>query len=255
MASASEENRGFERPAPRTEIDRLRARAALALAVASVSVGFIVGRASVWLVPFEARGSRVAEVSSASPGPQAERQTAELPAGKSSKPPLPLPPPGQAKAEQPPAKAEQAPARTEQAPAKSEQAPAKEAEAQRSAEARTADGREAGRSPAVREASRAAEPREASPPAPADRAKSPAEAEPARPPVVLINPGAAQGSQSGKRADDEPAASGSRGTSQPGMAAAAGAEECQRRFSSFRSSDGTYQPYGGGPRQRCPLLR
>jgi hypothetical protein len=30
---------------------------------------------------------------------------------------------------------------------------------------------------------------------------------------------------------------------------------CERRYSSFRRSDGTYQPYGGGARQRCPLLR
>jgi BA14K-like protein len=30
---------------------------------------------------------------------------------------------------------------------------------------------------------------------------------------------------------------------------------CERRYSSFRRSDGTYQPYGGGTRQRCPLLR
>jgi hypothetical protein len=30
---------------------------------------------------------------------------------------------------------------------------------------------------------------------------------------------------------------------------------CERRYSSFRRSDGTYQPFGGGPRQRCPVLR
>jgi BA14K-like protein len=30
---------------------------------------------------------------------------------------------------------------------------------------------------------------------------------------------------------------------------------CEKRYSSFRRSDGTYQPYGGGARQRCPLLR
>jgi hypothetical protein len=30
---------------------------------------------------------------------------------------------------------------------------------------------------------------------------------------------------------------------------------CDARFRSFRWSDGTYQPYGGGPRMLCPYLR
>ena len=30
---------------------------------------------------------------------------------------------------------------------------------------------------------------------------------------------------------------------------------CDDRFRSFRWSDGTYQPYGGGPRRLCPYLR
>jgi hypothetical protein len=36
---------------------------------------------------------------------------------------------------------------------------------------------------------------------------------------------------------------------------APGLEECERRYSSIRRSDGTYQPFGGGPRMRCPHLR
>lgn len=32
-------------------------------------------------------------------------------------------------------------------------------------------------------------------------------------------------------------------------------EECDDRYNSFRWSDGTYQPYGGGPRRLCPYLR
>jgi len=34
-----------------------------------------------------------------------------------------------------------------------------------------------------------------------------------------------------------------------------GIAACERRYSSFRRSDGTYQPFGGGRRLRCPLLR
>ncbi|MEZ5844603.1 MAG: BA14K family protein [Hyphomicrobiaceae bacterium] len=32
-------------------------------------------------------------------------------------------------------------------------------------------------------------------------------------------------------------------------------QRCDDRFKSFRWSDGTYQPYGGGPRRVCPYLR
>lgn len=31
-------------------------------------------------------------------------------------------------------------------------------------------------------------------------------------------------------------------------------ERCANNFRSFRFSDGTYQPYGGGPRELCPYL-
>jgi hypothetical protein len=34
----------------------------------------------------------------------------------------------------------------------------------------------------------------------------------------------------------------------------AAAGQCEKRYSSFRRSDGTYQPFDGGPRKRCPLL-
>lgn len=32
-------------------------------------------------------------------------------------------------------------------------------------------------------------------------------------------------------------------------------ERCDDRYRSFRYSDGTYQPFGGGPRRLCPYLR
>lgn len=32
-------------------------------------------------------------------------------------------------------------------------------------------------------------------------------------------------------------------------------EDCDDTYVSFRWSDGTYQPYGGGPRRLCPYLR
>lgn len=36
---------------------------------------------------------------------------------------------------------------------------------------------------------------------------------------------------------------------------AAGVAECESRYSSFRRSDGTYQPFGRNSRQVCPFLR
>jgi outer membrane biosynthesis protein TonB len=36
---------------------------------------------------------------------------------------------------------------------------------------------------------------------------------------------------------------------------AAGVAECESRYSSFRRSDGTYQPFGRSSRQVCPFLR
>jgi hypothetical protein len=32
-------------------------------------------------------------------------------------------------------------------------------------------------------------------------------------------------------------------------------EECDSQYRSFSWSDGTFQPYGGGPRELCPYLR
>jgi len=74
----------------------------------------------------------------------------------------------------------------------------------------------------------------------------------AAPSVKVINPSPGE-----RRAAAEPVSNSdgndSRGAEteidRPGIAA------CERRYSSFRRSDGTYQPYGGGSRQRCPLLR
>jgi hypothetical protein len=69
----------------------------------------------------------------------------------------------------------------------------------------------------------------------------------------LINPGSAD---AGRDAQDRGASRReSAAAAAPGNPTPAGSEECARRFSSFQPSDGTYQPYGGGRRERCPLLR
>jgi len=83
--------------------------------------------------------------------------------------------------------------------------------------------------------------------APEPAAKTPA---PGR--LVVINGGSA--ANAGRAAVNGP----------PGIAGAAAQADkpddaafgqCERRYSSFRRSDSTYQPLDGGPRRRCPLLR
>ena len=85
------------------------------------------------------------------------------------------------------------------------------------------------------------------PPTPDQSVVSPELAAPKAP--VALNAGA-----DGFRTTDDrqPMAAGRQ---EPDRSADDTAGQCERRYSSFRRSDGTYQPFDGGPRKRCPLLR
>lgn len=73
---------------------------------------------------------------------------------------------------------------------------------------------------------------------------------PVAPDFTIKNPdSAAKGSDLGEERRSKPA---SDALDRPDAAAL---EQCQRRYSSFRASDGTYQPLDGGPRRACRLLR
>lgn len=67
---------------------------------------------------------------------------------------------------------------------------------------------------------------------------------------VLLNAGST--ANDAVAADSNPPIAAGAGPYNPGDIAVA---QCGRRFSSFRQSDGTYQPLDSGPRKRCPLLR
>jgi BA14K-like protein len=85
------------------------------------------------------------------------------------------------------------------------------------------------------------------PPAPDQSVISPEPAVPKAP--VALNAGA----DAFRTTDDrQPMAPGRQ---EPDRSADDTAGQCERRYSSFRRSDGTYQPFDGGPRKRCPLLR
>jgi BA14K-like protein len=67
--------------------------------------------------------------------------------------------------------------------------------------------------------------------------------------VTLINPGGGNGARDTSRSTPVTSADAQKPDARTG-----GFEECERRYSSFRREDGTYQPYGGGPRIRCPTF-
>lgn len=211
----------YARQTAEMQMRRLRAQAAVLMVIASGAVGFISGRASGWLVPMQS-----------TPAAIASQQTAA--AGKSSKPPMPVIDPS--------------------APDNKEAAKATPRPPQPQPPAAPAPV-------AATPAPVAAAP--ASPARPPDPA---AAADPNPPGVTLINPGATDPGARGwtpERTVLERRPEADRDTAPtlvgnpPGLPAGLppGLEECERRYSSFRRSDGTYQPFGGGPRQTCPHLR
>jgi BA14K-like protein len=195
-------------------IGRARAVAALAMIIASASIGFMVGRASAWLVPFDAPATSTLRKEAAAgtraltpkdepqspPTKAASRDRAPGPTGAESEPPKPLVLPS----------AEPGPGSRDPRAAASPPAPG-------------------GPAPVVKAAT---------PPAPGDPVPRQAP-DPDR--AMIVNPSAAESEPTKAAASDG--------------ASAGESAECERRYSSFRRSDGTYQPYGGGPRARCPFLR
>jgi hypothetical protein len=242
MASAEQhEHETTPLPAAEEQMRRLRAQAALLMVIASLAVGFIVGRASVWLVPFGAASStvdsRTAAVASATDtkpaakAPEAPIEAAALD-GKSSKPPVPLP-----------LTAEKASPRPEPAPAAA--TPSAPAPAPSATDAKGAE----------KAGERTEKEAKSSETAPAPDRAGPA---PSQPPLNVLNQGRAETSPVGKppRPIEPPdrRAEAERATPDK-QRAEAGAGECERRFSSFRRSDGTYQPFGSSGRARCPYLQ
>ena len=220
---------------------RLRTLAAAAILFAGITVGFTLGRMSVWLVatgapsgepPAREAGERGATVplapkTTAGAGATLPAQGAPTPAPTTS---APMPP-------QPtiaPKAAASLPPPTASAPAGPDSAPAASAAAARTQEPPK---------PVVAPNWRAAA---GDPPGsvngndednsrgPNVKLINPSETDLAAPAAVPTNPDA-------DVAEIE--------TDRQGIAA------CERRYSSFRRGDGTYQPFGGGPRLRCPLLR
>jgi BA14K-like protein len=217
------------------DVDRLRLRAlaALAILVAGITLGFTLGRMSVWLVGFDGsnhdavahEGNTNRSMRETTPVVSAPAPNIAAPAAGSS-PKLVLPPPSAAAPSGPgsPASAPQTSPAPEPAPSTSAAVPQEPPKPVLAPNWRAAygDGASAGNGTT-----------EDNLPGPSVRLINPRQDEAPR---VAAEPDAA-----GNAAEIE--------TDRQGIAA------CERRYSSFRRNDGTYQPYGGGPRQRCPLLR
>jgi len=212
------------------EILRLRTLAAAALLFAGVTVGFVLGRMSVWLISSTPSHDTAVHAASnhnaAAPGPTAPPDTTS-PATAQHSPEAPSP---------------AGPAMVSPGPAV---APSRGSPTVNSAASGT--GTQEPPKPVVAPNFRAA----GKPPGSAGRNESTGDDEANRaPPIKLINPTQADAASAtaapvGKAAADPIESEADR----QDIAA------CERRYSSFRRSDGTYQPFGGGPRQRCPMLR
>ena len=234
------------------EMLRLRTLAAAAILFAGITVGFTLGRMSVWLFATDApspqtparegteRGAPPAPKATAAPGATLPAQGAPTAAVTT---PAPTPPPTM------PPKTAPSPRPTPSvtAPAAAEPAAAENVPAASSAGGSTQEPPK----PVVAPNWRAAA---GDPPG---SVSGNAEDSSRAPNVKLINPGEAISSNAGEpersaaaAAPTKPAADVAESeTDRQDIAA------CERRYSSFRRSDGTYQPFGGGARLRCPLLR
>jgi BA14K-like protein len=224
-----------------SETFRLRTLAAAAILFAGLTLGFLLGRMSAWLAAVEApkavevpkpatvsRGSTelgpsetVREKSTAITPPSAPtRNTTTAPAGIQPKATLKLLPP------------------VTSAPS--------------SAASHSGEPAPDGPSPATQEPPKpVVAPNWRAAGDPASSASANDEANSPLPNVTLINPG----QEDARAAAAEPAAKSEAGMAEFEAADRQGIAACERRYSSFRRNDGTYQPFGGGPRQRCPLLR
>ena len=223
------------------QLQRVRTQAAVFMIIASLAVGFIGGRASAWLLPFEpvtASNPAPSKATAANTDAAKTDDAAPKPAGDVAKRPA-----AEAPAEPKPVAST---ASTEEKPAPASEKPS--APADKASLADKADVAATGKAASATEnaPSPASESVAASPP-------------PATPKVPGASSGiAVSGSDASQRFTLLNPGSTAPGPVQPAGAdrtTAVGADECERRYSSFRRSDGTYQPFGGGPRQRCPHHR
>lgn len=223
------------------EILRLRTLAAVALLFAGVTLGFVLGRVSAWLMPsapgHDTPARAASDLNATAPPPKMASPAPALPAPG---PPRPTATPSPASAQHPAVAPNQGPPAVA-SPVPSSSSAAAEATANPAA---AGTGSQEPPKPVVAPNWRAAAGE------PPGSASANDEDTNRAPPIKLINPTqpapSAGAAEPARKAEMDPIESEA---DRQDLAA------CERRYSSFRRSDGTYQPFGGGPRQRCPMLR
>ena len=239
---------------------RRRALAAVVLLAAGWAIGFFAGRMSAWLFPV-VQPSDMATVANVTP------PTAIIP--PSAQPPS-TPPPRTAQASARPAAA-----LAIESGSGSRSSPDDKVASRAGSSAAEQTGPVPEKAPSAPDASTAAAEnpspaRDKSEPAPAQRAvkaepsagaatEDTRQREAAKAPggdVVLVNP---EWKQAPSKADREPDAERrayrpEAETGQGRFADESAFAKCESRYSSFRPSDGTYQPYGRSTREPCPFL-
>ena len=238
---------------------RLRALAAAAMLFAGITLGVVLGRLSTWLVPVttpydgappqgthDARGANERASSAAHTGTESRPQVPLRPTSPAPTPVAPEPPAATA-----PVAVAAPPAATAPRVARSPSPAGAPTPATPPGAAPAAQQMPAGNTPtaASQEPAKPAvtpswQPAGAERSGDADQDNAP---EQPGAKVKLINPDRGEARAAAARPADDDVAD--RETDQQGLAA------CAKRYSSFRRSDGTYQPFGRGRRQRCPLLR
>jgi BA14K-like protein len=227
------------------EILRLRTLAAAALLFAGLTLGFVLGRMSASLMPVAPGQDTPARVAS-------DRKATE-PSPNTASPARAVPAPGPA--ETPSSTASAQPAAVAPTPGPSAVASPAPSSSSAAVEATATPaavgvGSQEPPKPVVAPNWRAA----AGDP-PGSASVNDEETNRA-PPIKLINPSQAAPSATVAEPARNPEVDPSESEAdRESLANRESLATCERRYSSFRRSDGTYQPFGGGPRQRCPMLR
>jgi hypothetical protein len=196
-----------------------RTLAVLVLVMSGWGVGFLAGRMSAWLFPVDGpRSASVQTVSPSGPGAPVARPPSAAPAvdGKVKVTPA-----------QPATSPDAPAARKSLSPQMQAAVPPKTVDSANASTSVPLPSPDSAQQKEVREP----------------------DAQPERRGVLLVQPewtsADPQVRRSGRSGSDEGA----------GEVDEAALQECERRYASFRRSDGTYQPYNRNFRERCPFLR
>ena len=235
-----------------------RVVAAIVLVAVGWSTGFFAGRMSAWLFPVTNSDTAAVESSSLRAAGPAARTTAAPPApppAVQTTTTIPSTPPADEKQKTAATPTPLPPAAPAPPPAPAAASPPAAAPASEIVPPERSRPNEDPAAAARRDVAKT-DPKSPAPPDVARTTENPAQEE-ARGPrsgVVLVNPEWTQARPISPQRELGERERG-RGGDRESMYDGPGLAECESRYTSFRRSDGTYQPYGRSSRELCPFLR